>query len=106
MKKLKVIAVIIVLIVVLGAGVFFAVVPGMVEKSMNKVVEHSTYDISQAARDKHARLIIMDWHSDSLLWNRDLMKRSNYGHMDVPRLVEGNVATERSKLRIQHGRFR
>ena len=94
MKKLKVIAVIIVLIVVLGAGVFFAVVPGMVEKSMNKVVEHSTYDISQAARDKHARLIIMDWHSDSLLWNRDLMKRSNYGHMDVPRLVEGNVAIQ------------
>ena len=42
MKKLKVIAIIIVLIVVVGAGVFFAVVPGMVEKSMNKVVEHSS----------------------------------------------------------------
>ena len=69
MKKLKVIAIIIVLIVVVGAGVFFTVVPGMVEKSMNKVVAHSTYDISQAARDMHDGLIIMDWHSDSLLWN-------------------------------------
>jgi len=36
----------------------------------------------------------MDWHSDSLLWNRNLLKRSNYGHMDIPRLAEGNVAIQ------------
>jgi hypothetical protein len=42
----------------------------------------------------HDGLIIMDWHSDSLLWKRDLLKRSDYGHMDIPRLVEGNVAIQ------------
>lgn len=36
----------------------------------------------------------MDWHSDSLLWDRNLLKRSSYGHMDIPRLAEGNVALQ------------
>ncbi len=33
-----------------------------------------------------------DLHTDSLLWKRDLAKRSSVGHLDVPRLVDGNVA--------------
>ncbi len=61
---------------------------------LNKVIAHSPYNISPAAQDTHDGLIIMDWHSDSLLWNRDLLKRSDYGHMDIPRLVEGNVAIQ------------
>ena len=61
---------------------------------MNTVLEHPPYKINQAAQRKHDGLIIMDWHSDSLLWNRNLLKRSNYGHMDIPRLAEGNVALQ------------
>ena len=42
----------------------------------------------------HQRLLIADLHADTLLWNRDLLKRSDYGHVDLPRLVEGNVAIQ------------
>ena len=77
-----------------GVGVAFMVVPAKIEQSMNKVVAHAPYKISQAAQNVHDGLIIMDWHSDSLLWNRDLLERSDYGHMDIPRLVEGNVAIQ------------
>ncbi len=94
MKKLKIIAIVILVIIVVGAAGFFVIVPKMVEKSKNIVLEHSPYEISQAARKMHDELIIMDWHSDSLLWNRDLLKRASYGHMDFPRLAEGNVAIQ------------
>ena len=88
------VAIIALLITLVGFGLFLIVGPGMIEKSMNTVMEHPPYNISQAAQKKHDGLIIMDWHSDSLLWNRNLLKRSNYGHMDIPRLVEGNVALQ------------
>jgi len=93
-KKLKIVAIIVLLITLFGVGVFLIVGPGMLEKSMNKVLKHPPYKISQAAQKKHDGLIIMDWHSDSLLWNRNLLKRCNYGHMDIPRLAEGNVALQ------------
>lgn len=33
-------------------------------------------------------------HADSLLWGRDLLRRSSHGQVDIPRLVEGNVALQ------------
>ena len=94
MKKLKRAVIAVLLVVLVAVGVFLMIGPGMIEKSMNKVVAHTPYEISPAARTKHDGLIIMDWHSDSLLWNRNLLKRADYGHMDIPRLAEGNVAIQ------------
>ena len=94
MRKIKIAAIIVLLILLVGVSGFFIVGPGMIEKSMNKVLEHPPYKISQAAQKKHDGLIIMDWHSDSLLWDRNLLKRSDYGHMDIPRLAAGNVALQ------------
>jgi len=88
------VAIIVLLITLVGVGLFLIVGPEMLEKSMNTVLEHPPYKISQAAQKKHDGLIIMDWHSDSLLWNRNLLKRSNYGHVDIPRITEGNVALQ------------
>lgn len=32
---------------------------------------------------------------DTLMWSkRDMNQRNNYGHVDVPRLIEGNVALQ------------
>lgn len=87
------VTIIVLLIALVGVGVFLIVGPGMLEKSMNTVLEHPPYKISQAAQKKHDGLIIMDWHSDSLLWNRNLLKRSNYGHMDIPRLSDDQPAS-------------
>ena len=46
------------------------------------------------AADLHERLTVVDLHADSLLWGRDLLDRANRGHVDVPRMIEGNAALQ------------
>ena len=46
------------------------------------------------ARALHASLRVADLHADSLLWGRDLLERGTRGSVDVPRLIEGNVALQ------------
>ena len=43
------------------------------------------------AQDIHRRVPIADGHSDSLMWNRDLVTQSEEGDMDFPRLREAGV---------------
>jgi membrane dipeptidase len=81
------------LLLVAGAG-FFVITPGYVESDLNRVDGKPLPKISQAARDLHAKLIIVDLHSDSLMWSRDIEQRGNRGHMDLPRLQDGNVALQ------------
>jgi microsomal dipeptidase-like Zn-dependent dipeptidase len=50
--------------------------------------------VSERARALHARLLIVDLHADSLLWGRDLLERGDRGHLDVPRMAEGNLAVQ------------
>lgn len=52
------------------------------------------YHASERARVLHERLIVADLHADSLLWGRDLLVRGDRGHVDVPRLIDGNVALQ------------
>ena len=52
------------------------------------------YPRSERARALHETLWVADLHADSLLWGRDLLRRGNRGHVDVPRLIEGNVALQ------------
>ncbi|WP_067520476.1 dipeptidase [Endozoicomonas ascidiicola] len=68
--------------------------PPTIEQGMNQVAPHAPYNISKAAEKLHQQLVIGDLHADSLLWNRDITKRHNYGHVDLPRLREGNVAIQ------------
>lgn len=42
----------------------------------------------------HESLFVADLHADTLKWNRDLLTRAYAGHVDVPRLIEGNVALQ------------
>jgi membrane dipeptidase len=42
----------------------------------------------------HRDLRVADLHADSLLWGRDLSARSTLGTVDVPRLIDGNVALQ------------
>lgn len=83
------------LLVSLAGGVlFFAFAPGVIERGRNPVSDHDPYQVSQDARRLHQSLIIADWHADSLLWKRNLLERSSRGHVDFPRLREGNVAIQ------------
>jgi membrane dipeptidase len=49
---------------------------------------------SERARELHRSLHVADLHADSLLYGRDLLRRATVGHVDVPRLIEGNVALQ------------
>ena len=83
------------LTLLLIAGIIASrVAPPMAEKSMNKVITPSPYEISEDVKNFHQTLSVVDLHADPLLWKRDLLKRSDYGHVDVPRLIEGNVALQ------------
>jgi membrane dipeptidase len=39
----------------------------------------------------HRRAPVADAHADTLMWNRDLNRRSRSGHVDFPRLAEAGV---------------
>jgi len=61
---------------------------------MNQVYRKKPYTPTKRGAALHAELRIADLHADSLLWSRSLNKRSSEGHVDVPRLIEGNVAVQ------------
>lgn len=81
-------------VVVLGLAAFFLLAPGMAERSANQVDGKPLPSISVEAQELHKRLTIVDLHSDTLLWKRDMLERSERGHMDLPRLRDGNVAIQ------------
>ncbi|HVF55297.1 MAG TPA: dipeptidase [Pyrinomonadaceae bacterium] len=85
---------ILLLLVALCVGAFFTVVPALVERSANSSLRPPPYAASARARELHRKLFIADLHADSLLWDRDLSERAARGHVDLPRLVEGNVALQ------------
>ena len=53
-----------------------------------------TTPVSERAAALHATLRVADLHADSLLFGRDLLKRADYAHADVPRLIEGRVVVQ------------
>lgn len=81
-------------LVLLGLAAFFLIVPKVVDGKYNAVFRDPPYAASDKARDLHRRLIVADLHADSLLWDRDLTARNARGHVDLPRLLEGNVALQ------------
>jgi len=64
------------------------------ERFINRVTPVEMPEVSEAARRLHAESLVLDMHTDSLLFGRDLLTRSNVGHVDVPRLQEGGVGLQ------------
>jgi microsomal dipeptidase-like Zn-dependent dipeptidase len=91
---LKFILKLLLLLAVIGVAIFLIFGPAYVEKSRNTIVPHDPFKISARAQTLHNNLIIGDWHSDSLLWKRNLLKRGDRGQVDIPRLQDGNVAIQ------------
>lgn len=81
-------------LVVVGVTGFFVFAPSYVENGRNVVKDHAPYPVSAEAQALHDRLVIGDWHADTLLWKRSLLDRANRGHVDLPRLQDGNVALQ------------
>jgi membrane dipeptidase len=78
----------------LAALLLLRIVPTALEKQMNTVSPHSPYTVSAEALELHKSLVIGDLHADSTLWRRNLLKRGDRGHVDIPRMREGNAALQ------------
>lgn len=69
-------------------------VEARVERRFNVVLRRGPYRPSARAAELHRSLFVADLHAESLLYGRDLLRRSGVGHVDVPRLIEGGVALQ------------
>ena len=82
------------LVIVVALVGFFTLAPGIVERGRNQVVSAKLPKVSEQTQALHDSLEIVDTHADTLMWNRDLLKRADRGHVDLPRLEDGNVALQ------------
>lgn len=77
-----------------SAALLFTWAPGRVMTLLNQTIHPGPYAVGPEAAALHARITVVDLHSDALLWRRDLLLRDERGHTDVPRLIAGNVAIQ------------
>lgn len=84
----------ILLVAAVGALAFFAFAPGIIERGTNQIDGKPLPAVSARAKALHKTLTIVDLHSDTLLWKRGILDRADRGHMDLPRLEDGNVALQ------------
>jgi len=75
-------------------SLFFFVLPAQLDQRANQVLAKTYPAPSARAQALHQKLFIADLHCDALLWNRDLLARNSRGEVDVPRLLEGNMALQ------------
>lgn len=85
---------VVVALIVVGVFIAFAVVPPMFDWRMNSVKRDEPFVPSEKTKKLHKTLFVSDLHADSLLWNRDLLAENGRGHVDIPRLAQGNVALQ------------
>ena len=67
--------------------------PALVDRNINQVYPATSPPASSQAQQLHHSLWIADLHADSLLWQRQLGQAGN-GHLDLPRMAQGNVALQ------------
>lgn len=73
---------------------FFALGPGIVARSMNRIDGQPLIAVTPQAQALHETLTIVDLHSDTLMWKRSLLSDKTGGHEDLGRLEAGNVALQ------------
>jgi microsomal dipeptidase-like Zn-dependent dipeptidase len=65
-----------------------------IEQVLNPVSPEPSGPVSERALALHRASDVVDLHADTLMFGRDLLERSNVGHVDVPRLLEGGMALQ------------
>lgn len=79
---------------VLAGMLAIGIIPTMAGRALNPVVSQRLPEPSPEARELHRSLHVADLHGDALLWDRDLLRRGTWGHVDLPRLTQGRVAVQ------------
>ncbi|WGX98326.1 dipeptidase [Nocardioides sp. L-11A] len=93
-RWLKVTVLSLLAVVLVAAIGFFTFAPRIVESGMNKVAPAQLPSVTPETQRLHDSLQIVDMHADTLMWDRDLLDRSGRGHLDLPRMEDGNVALQ------------
>lgn len=83
-----------VIVLIVGAATFFTFAPSIFEKQTNMVDGEPLPEISAEAQKLHDSLMIVDLHSDTLLWKRKITDSVDYGHVDLKRMQDGNVGLQ------------
>ena len=94
MRTAKRIIVGLLLFVLLVTALLFAYGPTFVARSLNRTYGVPAAPVPSDTSALHAGLFVADLHCDATLWNRDLLQRGTYGHVDIPRMFEGNHALQ------------
>ncbi len=94
LHRLRQVALVILGVAALGIVFLYLAGPHLVMILLNRTDASAARPVSAEAAALHARLTVVDLHSDVLMWNRDILQRDSRGHTDVPRLIEGNVAVQ------------
>jgi microsomal dipeptidase-like Zn-dependent dipeptidase len=81
-------------LLILAAIGLFGIAPPLADKAMNKIEGSGQWPVSAAAKALHKKLVIIDTHGDTLLWQRTIDAPSDRGHIDLDRLEAGNVALQ------------
>jgi len=68
--------------------------PTIFDRAANRVLYDGPYVASQRAERLFEDSFVVDLHADPLLWDRDLAKKLGHGAVDIPRLIEGNIAIQ------------
>ena len=71
-------------------GLRYGILPYYDGKS-NFVLVPGPYPVSEITRHFHDSAFVADLHADPLLWGRNIRKRNERGHVDLPRLQDGGV---------------
>lgn len=92
---MKRIGMIVALLPVAAVAALLAIGPGRVERNLNRIEPAAAGAAADSrAAALHRSLFVADLHADTLMWARDFLQRGDRGHVDLPRLVEGNVALQ------------
>ncbi|GIW45239.1 MAG: dipeptidase [Candidatus Binatia bacterium] len=81
------------ILVLVGGGGFY-MLPRLVDRRLNRVLEVPPYPVREEVRSWYRTLFVADLHADTLLWPRALLHEADHGHVDVPRLERGGVALQ------------
>lgn len=80
------------ILLLIGAIVFFGFAANYVDKTANTVSLKTDSVEKQNWYDSIP--FIADLHCDALLWDRNFLKEHSYGHVDLPRMQKANMALQ------------
>ena len=95
-NRRRLLLVLAVLLLILGSPLVYLLAkgPAHFEKQLVKINPVEMAPVSADTRRLHHSLFVADLHADPLLWARDLSEQGDRGHVDIPRLLSGNVGLQ------------